>query len=247
MDACGISWQSAGASDTGLVREHNEDSLLDRPDLGLWVVADGMGGHSSGDFASQTLCSELSKLPGHLTLADAVDFVDDTCLLINEQLVNLANQRGGGTVIGTTVVALVARQSTAICLWAGDSRLYRLRGGTIEQISQDHSYLSQPEQEEHPEIAATHGHIITRAVGAATDLHLDLEAVQLAEGDRYLLCSDGLTNELNLENLQQTLAQGSAEECCQRLVQQAVTAGGRDNATALVADFGQLRREQATE
>lgn len=247
MDACGEYWESAGMSDTGLVRDHNEDSLLDRPDLGIWVVADGMGGHSSGDLASRALCSSLAQLPAHLELADAVDFVDDACLRTNEKLVRLAKERGRGTVIGSTVVALVARDNCAVCLWAGDSRLYRLHSSSIEQISQDHSFLPQPAQEEYPEIAVTHGHIITRAVGASDELCLDLESVQLAKGDRYLLCSDGLTNELSLEDLQQILSRGSVVDCCQRLIAQALELGGRDNVTALVADFGKSLSERVRE
>lgn len=237
MDAWSDCWDSAGVSDVGRVRKLNEDSYLDRPDLGLWVVADGMGGHSSGDVASQSICATLAEMPQSLNLSQAVDFFDTCCIHINEQLVNLARESQAGTVIGSTVVALISRGSSAIIIWAGDSRLYRLRDGQLQQLNQDHSFLAESAPDHDPDLNANYGHIITRAVGADDQLFLDLDATSLADGDRYLLCSDGLSNELTGEQLARCMVGGSASDCGRRLVDQALCAGGRDNVTVVVADY----------
>lgn len=237
MDAWSDCWESAGFSDVGLVRKLNEDSFLDRPDLGLWVVADGMGGHSSGEVASGSICSGLAAMPLSFGLSQAVDFIDESCLLINQQLMSIARERGADMVIGSTVVALISRGRNAVVLWAGDSRLYRLRGGLLQQLSEDHCYRPEPGRESELDSSANYDHIITRAVGADDQLFLDLDAASLVAGDRYLLCSDGLSNELTEEQLTQLMAGGSASACSRRLVDQALQAGGRDNVTAIVADY----------
>ena len=230
------SWDSAAATDVGQVRQLNEDAFLDRPDLGLWAVADGMGGHASGDVASNMLCTALAQLPELCDLSAAVDFIDTTAERVNDELVQLAQSRERGGVIGSTLVALVARGDHAVFLWAGDSRLYRLRAGSLEQLTDDHSLLEES-RGLLADTSAINANIITRAVGADRSLILELEGVTLHPGDRFLLCSDGLNREMDDGEITRKLLQGSPGNTSHALVVDAVTAGGGDNVTAVVADF----------
>lgn len=236
MTASMNGWISAGRTDVGRVRRLNEDSFLDRPDLGLWVVADGMGGHSSGDVASQMVCSALNKMPDLEDLTAVVEFIDDSVISVNHELVELAHASRKGSVIGSTVVTLAARGAVAVCLWAGDSRLYRLRDGELEMLSDDHSLVAESTPGLYDQ-DSDFANVITRAVGASEQLFLDIDAFNLIEGDRFLLCSDGLSRELSDREIARFLLAGSAEVCSQVLVENALQAGGSDNVTAIVVDY----------
>lgn len=229
-------WDSAGATDVGLVRQLNEDSFLDRPDLGLWVVADGMGGHSSGDVASQMLCATLAEMPYLEELSTVVDFVDDNIGSVNRELVTLAQSKQRGSVIGSTVVAMVARNGHGVCLWAGDSRLYRMRKGVLTMLSEDHSFVAESEGAA-SDYDAEYANIVTRAVGASDTLCLDIDVFNLLDGDRFLLCSDGLSKELADGEINRFLLDGSVTACSRLLIDNALRAGGTDNITAVVADY----------
>ena len=229
-------WDSAAVSDVGQVRQLNEDAYLDRPDLGLWAVADGMGGHSSGDVASDMLCTTLAGLPADCELSEAVQFIDDSVEQVNSDLVALADRRGSGGVIGCTLVALVARGPHAVFLWAGDSRLYRLREGALAQLTDDHS-LVEESRSMLADTSAINSNIITRAVGADHSLVLELEGLHLRGGDRFLLCSDGLNRDIDDPDIAGLLGGGAPALVSQTLVDTAVRAGGHDNVTALVADY----------
>lgn len=237
VKACTESWNSAAVTDVGQVRQLNEDAFLDRPDLGLWAVADGMGGHSSGDVASDMLCTALSALPPHCPLSAAVDFIDSCAEKVNDQLLTMASERNAGGVIGCTLVALVARGPHAVFLWAGDSRLYRLRDGQLEQLTDDHSLVEEARGRV-ADPSQINSNIITRAVGADQQLVLELESALLEEGDRFLLCSDGLNRDLDDAGIARLMAVGVPASASAGLVAQAVRAGGGDNITALIADYG---------
>ncbi|MEM6483552.1 MAG: protein phosphatase 2C domain-containing protein [Pseudomonadota bacterium] len=233
-------WQSAGVTDMGLRRQHNEDAFLDSPDSQLWAVADGMGGHDRGELASAMVCEALGRIRGD-SLLDVVDAADDAISSVNTQLLDiaseLATEKGGTGLIGCTVVALIAREPLAVCLWAGDSRIYRLRGRVLEQVTEDHSLAAESASasSDSPPVSRN---VITRAVGASAELVLDVESLDLQSGDRFLLCSDGLTNELSDEYLRQALSNDSASAVVARqLVDAANHAGGRDNVSALVVDY----------
>ncbi len=225
---------SEAATDVGTVRRINEDAHLARPEFGLWAVADGMGGHAAGDVASSTIVEMLSSLSPTPDLAATVDAVEQALLDANRRLIEIANEQKQRT-IGSTVVVLVARDKFAACLWAGDSRIYRMRKGRLEQLTQDHAMvedlvasgaLTREEAENHPQ-----ANRITRAVGAGPDLFVDIELFEIQPGDRFMLCSDGLYKELRDPEIAVTLT--SREPVAQELVRQAVAKGARDNVTVI--------------
>ncbi len=232
-----LTWSSAHATDVGAKRKINEDALMARPDDGFWVVADGMGGHAAGDVASAAITHALTHLPRPEALPDFVDAVEDVLHAVNQQLRDYARDELGGRTVGSTVVSLLLGERTGVCLWAGDSRLYRLRQGQLSRISRDHSYVQElldagqitlAQASEHP-----HGNVITRAVGGAEQLFVDSAVFAPMPGDSYLLCSDGLYNEVSEDVIRRKLMLG-AEEAAQRLIEEALNGGARDNVTVVV-------------
>src|ERR1051325_4803821 len=135
-----IQGNARAISHVGAVRKNNEDSYLHRPDLGLWVVADGMGGHAAGDVASQTVVECMTQMPSNGSLSALVDAAEDKLLEANRRLLALAVNQHQRT-IGSTAVALLARGGFAACLWAGDSRVYRVRSKKTERLTQDHAMV----------------------------------------------------------------------------------------------------------
>lgn len=233
-----FSWQSAAESHRGNRRKSNEDSVLCRPDVALWAVADGMGGHMAGDVASQAITDTLGRLPLAGQLADNVDRVEDALLSVNDELrLHSRTQCQGGTV-GSTVVTLLAQGEVGVVLWAGDSRLYRLRGGRLEQVTRDHNPVSDlldSGSVSEAEALAADTNIITRAVGGQASLNLDVAVFDVCSGDTLLLCSDGLYRELDDEALKETLAGDAVDGVVRRLLDRALDGAARDNVSLVVA------------
>lgn len=235
-----LRWTSSSRTDVGMVRLHNEDAVLDRPDAGLWAVADGMGGHSAGDVASAMIVEQLQTLDTAQPLSRLLEQAEATLEAVNARLRLLAVTRDAAT-IGSTVVALLAHGAHAICLWAGDSRAYRLRDGVLEQVTQDHALvadlvdrgvLSAEQAANHPQ-----SNLVTRAVGASDTLKLDLEIMRLRPGDRFILCSDGLDKELHHEEIRALLARGGGSDAADDLVELALSRGSRDNVTVVAVQI----------
>lgn len=225
-------------TDVGRVRSLNEDALLDRGDIGLWAVADGMGGHAAGDFASRTIVDALGQVAppsdGLSFLRDVEDRIQDAHAGLRRE----SDARGTGGIIGSTVVVLIAWNRHYACVWAGDSRLYLLRDGELRQVSRDHSLVQDlveagelaPEQaESHPQT-----NVVTRAVGAVEDLVLDKTQERISTGDMFLLCSDGLTRHVSDQEIAAVLAGEPAPGAAQVLIDLALERGARDNVTAVV-------------
>ena len=230
-------WTSAACTNVGLVRERNEDACLDEPGRGLWAVADGMGGHAVGDFASRAIVQALSALTEPDSFDQAIEDTRLAILGVNQLLVDEA-QRMQVRVIGSTVVVLVACERRCGCLWAGDSRLYLFRDGHLKQLTRDHSHVERlrarglitaEEAKHHPAHNA-----ITRAVGAAATLDLEMLTLEIGDGDIFLLCSDGLSNEVEDEEIATVLAAGDCQHAAEELVRLALANGGHDNVTVVV-------------
>lgn len=229
----------SAATHVGLIRQLNEDSILILPEDRIWVVSDGMGGHAGGDFASQTVVDCIAMLPD---LPDAGDRMRALRGAIQRAhaLIRAESAARGGVTIGATVVALMVADGHFVAFWAGDSRLYRLRGGEIELLTFDHSIvgtlvaegsLTWDEADLHPQSNA-----ITRAVGVGEDLDLDKVHGAVEPGDRFLLCSDGLTKYAGFPTLREVLASTPLETVADRLVNLALSGGGADNVSVIVVD-----------
>lgn len=220
-------------------RKVNEDAVLALPDLDIWLVSDGMGGHAAGDYASRLIADLVAGMPLDLQPADRLQVLRDT-IQEAHRLIRQEAQTRGIEVIGATVVGLLLADGHFAALWAGDSRLYRLRGGEIEMLTTDHSVVAAlveagqmtwDEAENHPQSNA-----ITRAVGVGDVLELDKIRGDIEPGDRFLICSDGLTKYATFNMLRDALSQQPIELICDHLIQIALAGGGADNITTAVID-----------
>ncbi len=233
-----IAWHSASRTDVGRVRHINEDAFLDSEEQRLWVVADGMGGHSRGDFASSAVVKQLRTFPPQGSVLANLQDLEARLQAANEQCRTAFRKHRPGT----TVVVMLGHGNYCFFLWAGDSRLYRLRDAELAQLTEDHTLAQHKRNtgELTEEESANHrsAHVLTRAVGTRENVQLELGYSQVQRGDRYLLCSDGLYNPVELPDIRSQLGQGTPEEACEALVKLALAGGGRDNITVVVVDAG---------
>lgn len=236
--AAAFRWISASATTVGKVREVNEDSSLDMPAAGLWMVADGMGGHNAGDVAARMIAEALSGVRPQERPSQFVDDVEDRLLAVNAELFRRSLESGG--LSGSTVAVLLAFDRYVLCLWAGDSRIYRCRGTVLEQVTRDHS-----EVEENRDLGTGGGaaNVITRAVGGAEQLYVDMELRTLRDGDHYLLCSDGLYKELSDAQIALVLGREEPRTVCKRLIEYAMTGQCADNVTVVAVQFREGRSQ----
>ena len=233
-----VEFRSAGLTDQGRVRECNQDAFVERPEVGLWAVADGMGGHAGGDVASRMVCDALADLSPADTLQNMVEHVRDRLAEVNTQVRSAAQRASGHPTSGSTVAVLLTRNAQCSILWAGDSRVYRLRGEAMEQLTRDHSYALEVADGTMPVDSeeASADFSITRAVGGEETLELELRRDHVRKGDRFLLCSDGLTHELDDAHIEECLRGGDPSESARKVLQAALEAGGHDNVTVIVID-----------
>ncbi|PWS38074.1 serine/threonine-protein phosphatase [Falsiroseomonas bella] len=235
-------FRSAGRTDPGARRAHNEDSFVERPEAGLWAVADGAGGHHAGEVASGMIRDALATVPDDLPAGRVLDEVQERLAKVHAAL-RQAGARQGSGMIASTVVVLVVRGGHFACLWSGDSRLYRLRDGALQQLTRDHSLVQElvdagmvrpDEAENHPR-----ANVITRAIGAGDDgPELERTSDRVLPGDRFLLCTDGLTKSLPSGEIAALLATPDATEAPERLVAAALARQASDNVTAVVVEAG---------
>lgn len=230
-------WHSSAATHCGAVRNMNEDAFLNRNDDGLWVVADGMGGHDAGEVASEMITASLARLNIEQPLPDVVDALEDTLLEVHQKIRAYSRTHCQGRTMGSTVVSLLLRDKVGVCMWAGDSRLYRYRDHRLQMISDDHSQvnemrargmITEEEARNHPA-----SNVITRAVGASETLYVDITLMELRKGDVYLLCSDGLYGAISEGNMVRHLRGQDMESSTQALIEEALRAGARDNVTVI--------------
>jgi protein phosphatase len=230
-------WTSASRTHPGHVRDVNEDACLDQSAAGLWAVADGMGGHTLGEFASGLAMQGLKGLPDAEDLEQRVSAAIGRLREVNRRLRAEAQWREV-PIIGTTIAALVAAGSHCSCLWAGDSRIYLFRAGNLIQLTRDHNHLeaacSRPIARSDDTLARPRKNWITRAIGAEDTLDIDRATVELRDGDIFLLCTDGLSNEVSDLSIEQALLPGNCSVACDALLDMALGSEARDNITAVV-------------
>ncbi|MFH0352426.1 MAG: PP2C family protein-serine/threonine phosphatase [Chromatiales bacterium] len=241
-----LAWTSSACSHIGNVRRINEDAYLDKPHAGLWVVADGMGGHAAGDQASKSIVAALSGVSPAPTLGVFVDRVCDCLQRVNQELIAMGAEKH--RITGSTVVALLALGPGCAILWAGDSRAYLLRDGALKQLSADHSQIelyvklgliARDQAANHPL-----SNIVTRAVGTHEALDLDRDTIEAHAGDRFLLCSDGLYRHVTHEEIASLLRTGSASSAAQSLVDLTLDRGALDNVTVVLIDVADGRHAE---
>ncbi len=211
---------SAGRTHAGARRKHNEDAMLMRPDLGLWAVADGVGGHHEAQFASRTVVDRLEQLLPPLSFRTTVDDVTELLNEAHTLLKERADLIGESAVIASTAVVLLVYGGHFCALWSGDSRLYRLRGGMLEQLTRDH--------------ATARGGMVIHAIGVGDTPVVETVHGPLVAGDMFLLCSDGIYKVLDDVDLKAALSGGDPGQMVESLMDDCLVAGAQDNITAIV-------------
>ena len=235
-DALTLRCWSETRTHPGLVRKVNEDSVLARDDIGLWLVADGMGGHANGRWASQTLAAGFAALDGARTGAARLleVFAEGNSAIF-------AAATKAGAQMGTTGVLLHVDGGEAMCLWVGDSRAYRRRAAELTRLTHDHSLvqemvdrgsLAPAEAEDHPL-----GHVLSRAVGAGAEVMCDVVRDATQPGDRFLLCSDGLTKVIADTEIAAVMAEPPAS-AADKLLALALERGAPDNVSLVLIEVG---------
>ena len=227
--------KTASVTHPGLVRSANEDSMLVREAEGVWIVADGMGGHANGQWASGAVIHaiEQARLAG--------DFNHDVAGLA--QAIQAANahiygtSQANGARMGSTAVLLHIAAGRFACVWAGDSRIYLMRGGELHRLTRDHTQvqemvdrglLSPAEAVNHPM-----GHVLSRAVGVQEELELEAVSDVVAAKDVFLLCSDGLSGFVSEAEIAERLGAFGGEVACRRLLELVLSRGAPDNVTMI--------------
>ena len=233
--------RSAARTHVGTVRRRNEDAVLERAEIGLWAVADGAGGHERGDYASSRIIAALREVDGMASGLSLVEEVKGSLAEVNREVRAKAATIGPNALIGSTVAVLLIWDDQCCCLWAGDSRLYRMRGGQLHQLSRDQSHVQDmvDRGEILPEAAVDHpmANIVTNLVGAFDRLVLEERHDRLEPGDVLLLCSDGLSNAVKDAELAHILTGCSLAETADRLIERALGRGARDNVSAVVVEY----------
>jgi serine/threonine protein phosphatase PrpC len=231
---------SFSLSHVGRVRQLNEDRYLERPDNGLFVVADGIGGHEAGEIASGAIVDRLSDMQRN---SDAQEFAVEfhkRVLAANADIRAYSASHGNATM-GSTLVALLVFDNFYRCIWSGDSRAYLLRQGGLVQLSRDHTELQELldrgliSQEEAPTYPRRN--VITRAIGVSDDAELEVVDGHILNGDTFLLCSDGLTTHLSNDEISNFMLQRRPDTICQQLVDEVLKRGGYDNVTVSAIQF----------
>lgn len=242
---------AAVASDRGLRREENEDSYVSRQDLGLFMVADGMGGHAAGEVASRMAVQAVEAFVSDTRDADpnrTWPFPYDPELSLDANRLKagfrLANRRLAAAMsdndslrgMATTAAAILLGRERPVVAHVGDSRVYLYRNGELRQITEDHSWVSEQVRAGILSDADARRHpwrnVVTRALSGGDDPDVEVADIDLAAGDRLLICSDGLSGVVTTERMQEIVAAGQElEETCRALIAAANDAGGPDNIT----------------
>jgi serine/threonine protein phosphatase PrpC len=231
-----LRYEQGSCSDVGCVRLVNEDSHLAREHDGLWLVADGMGGHSNGSWASSEIAASLHNAWLPSDLEGALVATEAALASANDSIYRAGRRED--KVIGSTVAALLIRARRFVVLWAGDSRVYRMRNEALSLVTTDHSQveqlviaglLSREEAEDHPM-----AHMLSRAVGVRPELTLDLRHGDVLPSDVFVLCSDGLTRTVHDTEIEALVRQSAPRAAAARLVELALERGAADNVTVIV-------------
>ena len=238
MNDLALPFESYGVSHRGCVRQDNEDGFLVEPGSGLWLVADGMGGHEGGEFASATIVRHLGTIGVATSAPDLRARFEDRLGRAHAQIRDISRERG--VTIGSTIAALLAIDGRFACLWSGDSRIYLVRNGAISQISRDHTEVQELLDRGiiSPDEALTwpRKNVITRAVGVAPDLIIDIAQGDVRSGDQFILASDGLTRLVDDGELEAALTAMPPADAAENLIETVLSRGAPDNITMVIVN-----------
>lgn len=229
-----------GVTHVGHVRTKNEDSILMLPEENLWIVADGMGGHHAGDFASQTITQNLGLFKQQQSLDDSILLLEENVINSNTIIRRKSESLGRNATIGSTVVCLYIWRNFAFTFWAGDSRLYRYRNNKLERLTEDHSYVEElvkmgkidaRDAEAHPA-----ANVVLKAVGIDDLLRMDFDYFELLDEDIFIICSDGLYKDMDERALVNVIQADTDNmgSLTQNLLTASLNAGGTDNTSIIV-------------
>jgi protein phosphatase len=230
-------FETGFATHPGNVRARNEDGYLVRPESGVWAVADGMGGHEEGRLASETIVRALASIGNPASAPDLLARFEDRVRIANARLKEVGHTRGG-SIIGATVAALLAHDRYYAVIWSGDSRIYLVRDGQIMQVSRDHTeaqelvdqgVLTRDEARRWPG-----RNVITRAIGAHDEVELEFEHGVLEPGDRFVICSDGLTDHVEDGEIRDRIMRLAPQNAVDNLIALTLARGATDNVTVIV-------------
>lgn len=237
--------QACAKTDIGLKRHNNEDSFFVDKQQGLFIVADGMGGHAAGEIASQiaveSVRRSLQTTDGKPPLEQLKQAIGEANLAVADAANSNIAQKG----MGTTLTVLLLSQQQAHLAHVGDSRVYRLHNKQLEQLSDDHSLSAEQLRQGLISIEEAQrsnlGNILLQAIGISAEMDICLKHLPLAVGESYLLCSDGLSNMLADTEIEKILNQpGNLDNRCNRLIDDAIAAGGKDNITAIIVQIDEI-------
>jgi len=232
-----MAFKSSAITHVGMVRKLNEDAYAERSEIGVWAVADGMGGHEAGEVASGMITDHIKSLNHADGFEETFQSVKSCIEAANSELVAQSSAYDSQRVPGSTVVALVINGEQGAVLWCGDSRIYRRRDKVLKQLTRDHSHVQDLVDQEiiKEEDAESHpmANVITRAVGINEPLELEYELMDVRPDDQFLLCSDGLSRLASREEIESMMANRDSEEVTQSLLHTALVRGAPDNVTLI--------------
>ncbi|MGV6809095.1 MAG: PP2C family protein-serine/threonine phosphatase [bacterium] len=236
---------SYGETHQGKVRDHNEDAFLDKNEQGLWVIADGAGGHDAGEVASQMLVDALKKTEISVKLDTAMEDIQRCIEAVNKELIRLSGGVDSKRMIASTLCILLVRQQSCVCFWSGDSRIYRLRDQALQLLTRDHNRVdefidagfSPAAAEKHPMAQQ-----LVNAIGVKEPLYLENKQYDLQENDRFLLCSDGLYKELSEQDMLSIISNQTVDKGVRALMAKTMQRGARDNVSSLLVHISRMQQ-----
>lgn len=236
--------RSCAISDVGKKRQKNEDSYLINDEKRLFIVADGMGGHAGGEYASRIAITTIEESFQSENESNPESLIETSIQEAGEKIINKAEQDRALRGMGTTVIALHVGDKKAVLGHVGDSRAYLFRDGVLEQLTEDHSLVNEQLKSGliSEEEARTHQfkNIITRSLGVTPEVEVDLISKKLKVGDAFLLCSDGLSNLVEMNEMEKELREKESVLAAKSLVDLANKRGGDDNITLVVVEIVEL-------
>ena len=237
-------FEAAGFSDIGNVRKQNEDVFALLPDLGLFLLADGMGGHAGGEVAAKlavdTFADFIKKNIAGLESVEALsDLIGEAYRVTNETVFNQARTSSEYRDMGTTLCALLLREKRAIISHIGDSRIYLFHQEKLSKLTEDHTVANEPHRQLSESQAERSKHILSRAIGPFAVVTPSIEVCPYSEGDLFLVCSDGLTGSLSDQEIEKILVDGGSRcEAGKQLISLSLQKWGKDNITLILVKMG---------